>query len=57
MTYLRTDLPPTLAFIVCICIFGRLIWVYPPPFPDTALLLSTYFCIQWAYARNSTSQS
>lgn len=57
MTYLRANLPPALAFIASLCVFGRLIWVYPPPFPDMALFLSTYFCVLWAQARNSTSQS
>ena len=57
MTRLRANLPPAITFTICLCTFGYLTWVYPSPFPDMGLMISTIFCINWAQARNELVRS
>lgn len=56
MSYLRANLPPAIALVICLLVFGRFVWLYPPPFPDMGMMLSAYFCIEWAYVRNTNSK-
>lgn len=57
MSYLRANLPPAIVFAALLCIFGYLIWAYPSPWPDTALFLSTCFCLEWGTRRNNLHKS
>lgn len=56
MTYLRANLPPTIALIASLCTFGYLMWVYPPYLPDLGMVVSVCLCIKWGEDRNNLVQ-